>query len=237
MPLPSSKKSNRQSPAEWLATLADRHGVTPADLADLYLRNPAKGKEDGIRPDDLTPAVVRAAGGLFRAGVAQTLAKVDAHNTRVIKAHPELAESHESINGEVRVAKRKSTEATDTLTSKPPKRRGVEILGQPATAVIRLCARFGFSFGDARLAMDELGGRGIRDSTVHGYLNGGPAALAVEPAALDDAAQAELLAFKGRGKPEEEIKQERRAERSEERARQVVPMSAPAQQALSRFRR
>lgn len=226
--------------AERLAVLADRRGMTPGDLADVYRRHADWAKRDKVDVAALDPHLVSAASGLFRAGIAATLAKVDEHNARVIASRPELAATHEARNGDIRLrpAAKPEPAVPKRKPDQPRKPRGVEILGQPATVVIRLASGLGLSFGDVRLALDELGGRGISDATIRLHLNGGPVAATTPSAELNDAGQAELLAFKGRGKPETEIKQERRAKRKEERSRQVVPLSAPSgEPRRSRFSR
>lgn len=214
-----------------IAQLADRHGILPNDVL-LHPDCRKALQQRKINPATVPHSLISQAHGLFRRGITESMALVDAHNARMLARNPLLAESLEAVGGDVcprRLTTVDAPSAGQQAGDAPPPtksrilkpgNRGVEILGQPATAVLRLMGKLKFPFPDARLAMDELGGRGLSDSTIRLSLARWEENHVAE---LSPEQLAELESFRGKGIAED--RQERgRAPREAVVAKPPKPM-------------
>lgn len=161
-----------------LASLADRHGVRPSDVP-TYTPALAALRKAGVDPTKVSPATVAHAGGVWRAGIAETLRRVDEHNVAVLRRLGDTSQIAE--NGDVRRVRAESASqpppANGRLVAEKPRKNAIEILGLPPSRLAAAMNAAGFSFTACRAALDELGGIGISDVTIRlAIRRGGPRA-------------------------------------------------------------
>jgi hypothetical protein len=197
-----------------LASLADRFGVKPSDVPTFAPALPALRKAK-LDPAKIGPVAVSQAGGIWRAGIAATLGRVDELNTATLKRLGD--DSRMAEGGDVRTLQRRA----EPVVTKPkppaaekPRKNGLEILGSPVTLLLRAIGRAGFSVSAARAAMDELGGIGVKDATIKSNMRQG---AAEDFATLTDEQLAELEPFR-HAEPEPREEEQRQP-------RVVVPRS------------
>ena len=163
-----ASKPSAESVAHLIAHLADRFAIRPSDVPDFELCQ-VPLKKAGVNPKNVSPALLAKAGGIWRAGIADSIRQVDEINEAVLKRIGD--EDRVAENGEVQLVKKSPEPAAPRKpVEKTPRKPGLEILGMPATTFISAAGGAGFGFAAVRAALDELGGIGVKSHTIKHHL-------------------------------------------------------------------
>lgn len=191
-----------------ITDLANKHGINAGDVLTHPQCWPAL-REGGVAEIGIINSMmVRQAEALHRKWWSGTLDKVDGHNNRILSKE---GEGRESVGGQVRAAIAKTEQQANRRqvsrgvvgggslsngsSGGGASRPKVEIYGQSASAVIRWMGLAGFTFQQARAALEEIGGAGIKDTAVRSIMWQGKSGTGTY-AELTEEQKQELISFR-----------------------------------------
>ena len=157
--------------AQLLASLADSNGMWARDVVNF----PLTLATAGLTQEDCSSEVIEEAHSIDRRALRQLQGRVSAHNAQFEEA-PVVVEEFKPA------AKRKATG------------KRAKIFGHSVTAVLRWMGKNDWSFDDAALAVEELGGKMIADVTVKIQLKAGKVGQRGAPANITPSQARQLRA-------------------------------------------